>query len=104
MDVFFLRKHTTLCVLCSTHSSSVGLSPPISSVQSSVHEATNKVQQEQRNEDEDAKTRKEEMLKEVILGLLDEQSRWCKEEGEKELLRVATHLIKSNGFKLHKML
>ena len=70
-------------------------------MQPSVQEATNEVQQEQKNEDADAKTRKEEMLKEVILGLLDERSRRCKEEGEKELLRVATHLIKSNGFKLH---
>ena len=68
--------------MSSTHSSSVGLSPPISSVKPSVQEATNKVQQEQRNEDEDAKRRKEEMLKE-------------------QSSKVVTRLIKSNGFKLH---
>ena len=38
-----------------------------------------------------------EMLDEMIMGLLKERERRCEEEGERELLRIAAHLIKCKG-------
>ena len=38
-----------------------------------------------------------EMLDEMIMGLLEERERRCEEEGEREVLRIAAHLIKCKG-------
>ena len=38
-----------------------------------------------------------EILDEMIIGLLEERERRCEKEGEREVLRIAAHLIKCKG-------
>ena len=84
-------------------SSSLGPSPNNSPAQHSVQEAINLLERdrqqeqgEQTRKDNDDK-RKNEMLDEMILRLLEERERRCEEEGERELLRIAAHWIACRG-------
>ena len=85
-----LREHTP-------PSSSLGPSPHNSPVQSAVQETIDSLERDMKQEErreKDAKKRKDRMLDEMMLRLLEEKEKRCTEERQREFFRTAAHLIK----------
>ena len=85
-EVCLLRENTP-------PSSSLGPSPSKSPVQEAISSLEKVMKQEQRRKEKEVKKSKDEM----VLRLLDERMKRCIEEGEKEFLCMAAHLINCKG-------
>ena len=78
-------------------SSSLGSSSPNSAAEPHVQKALNYIRERRKENLKrslEAKKRRQKMMDEMLLRLLDERGRRSQEEGEKELLRMAAHVIK----------
>ena len=91
-QVLFARENTP-------PSSSLGPSPPNSPAEPHDQQETINLdkKQEQGSKDKEVTKRREKMLEEMLLKLLDERGKRCKGEEEKALLRIAVHLIQCKG-------
>ena len=78
-------------------SSSLGISSPNSAAEPYVQKALKHIRERRKENLKrslEAKKRRQKMMDEMLLRLLDERGRRSQEEGEKELLRMAAHVIK----------
>jgi len=91
-EVFLQRENTP-------PSSSLGPSPPNSPTEPYVQQKTTNLdkKQKEKREYKNVLKRKEGMLEEMLLKLLDERGKRCKGEEEKELLCIAVHLVQCRG-------